>query len=464
MSAVRDVMASVTDAFLGERAAPRLRDQRALLLVGHLPVMGGLWLTQFADRDARTSGTTALVRVLHGEVELEVLRAGGRKIDVDAKDGFEPALTKVASTVGRWIFCVFGDAQAQIPAALNGIDRVILLTGADDAATVGAYKLLKGFVEHAERAGSAVPPIELCIVGATEAEAREMAEKLDRTTRAFLRANLVVGAALQRMDAVESSFRESYELPSASLDSVCAAVARAVSARASRFDAAQSSATQATTRTPPRATTSVDGERVEVPPVGTEQFSAVLPFRIGPVNAAPSRVAPVVEYAPVAVAVAVAVAETTHAPASVLADAAPTVAVAPKLTTASVVEITAQTRPSSYASLIRGLAPLAIRPPRWKDIELALDAQGTLHVVAPVSSIEHALHARQWATEHAELLALAYPSMQRGNAVATDIILERNERGALIVPSSLDHVAYHQITAINLDGRAAWFCQCVESE
>ena len=294
MSAVRDAMASVTDAFLGDRTAPRLRDQRALLLVGHLPVMGGLWLTQFADRDARTSGTTALVRVLHGEVELEVLRAGGRKIDVDAKDGFEQALTKVASTVGRWIFCVFGDAEAQIPAALDGIDRVILLTGADDAATVGAYKLLKGFVEHAERAGRAVPPIELCIVGATEAEAREMAEKLDRTTRAFLRANLVVGAAIQRMDAVESSFRESYELPSASLDAVCAAVTRAVSARASRFDTAQVSATKATTRTPPRATMSVDVEHVDVSPVVPEHFSAVLPFRIGPVNAAPSRVAPVV--------------------------------------------------------------------------------------------------------------------------------------------------------------------------
>ena len=455
MSAVRDAMASVTDAFLGERTAPRLRDQRALLLVGHLPVMGGLWLTQFADRDARTSGTTALVRVLHGEVELEVLRAGGRKIDVDAKDGFEQALTKVASTVGRWIFCVFGDAEAQIPAALDGIDRVILLTGADDAATVGAYKLLKGFVEHAERAGRAVPPIELCIVGATETEAREMAEKLDRTTRAFLRANLVVGAAIQRMDAVESSFRESYELPSASLDAACAAVTRAVSARASRFDAAQVSATKATTRTPPRATTSVEVDRVDIPPVVPEQFSAVLPFRIGPVNAAPSRVAPVVEYA--------AVAEATPAPVPVLADVAPTVVVAPKLTIANVVEIAAQTRPSSYAALIRGLSPLAIRPPRWKDIELALDAQGTLHVVAPVSSIEHTMHARQWATEHAELLALAYPSMQRGNAVATDIILERNERGALIVPTTLEAMAYHQITAINLDGRAAWFCQCVES-
>ena len=41
--------------------------------------------------------------------------------------------------------------------------------------------------------------------------------------------------------------------------------------------------------------------------------------------------------------------------------------------------------------------------------------------------------------------------------------IERNERGALIVPTTLEAMAYHQITAINLDGRAAWFCQCVES-
>ncbi len=440
-------MASVTDAFLGERTTPRTRDQRSLLLVGHLPVMGGLWLTQFADRDARGVGATALVRVLHGEVEIEVLRAGGRRTEATADQPFEEVVTTLARTVGRWIFCVFGDAESEIPTALDGIDRVVLLTGADDAATVAAYKLLKRFVEHAERAGGTVCPVEVSVVGATDAEAGELVDRLDRTTRAFLRTNLTVGASIQRMDAVESSFRESYEFPGASLGSVCALVAKAVGARASRFDAPPRS-----TRVAPRATDRESASPQEAKPVSlpAPQFSAVLPFRIGPT---PASVAASVEAAPPVIAEA-------STPTVAAAAHASAVSIPPKLTTARVASVDARSAPDSYAKLLTGLSPLAIRPPRWKEVELAIDGQGDLHVVLGASQLGIAMHAIAWAREHAELLALAYPNL-RTDRIATDVVLASNAQGALVVPDALANIAYHQIVALEVDGTPAWFCQRV---
>ncbi len=455
MSAVRDAMASVADAFLGERTPPRTRDQRSLLLVGHLPVMGGLWLTQFADRDARGVGATALVRVLHGEVEIEVLRAGGRKIEVAEGESFEQVINTLSRTVGRWIFCVFGEAESQIPAALDGIDRVILLTGADDAATVGAYKLLKGFVEHAERGGGTVPQVELSVVGATDAQARELAERLDRTTRAFLRTNLTVGVSMQRMDAVESSFRESYEFPSATLEGVCALVAKAVAARASRFDAPARSK-----RVAPRASVASiapdQGEAalLEAPlepnSAETTQFSAVLPFRIGPTAVAAAKVE----------AAGLSHESEFVAPKRAAVTRSEVVGIPPKLVTPRVASLHAKSIPDSYARLLVGLSPLAIRPPRWREIELAMDAQGGLHLVLRASRLGVAMHALAWAREHAELLTVAYPNL-RAEKIMTDVVLESNEHGALVVPDALTDIAYHQVIALEVDGVPAWFCQRV---
>ena len=54
--------------------APR-EAQLITLLVGNVPVMAGLWTTQYADEVGRHHGPTALVRYERDEVTVELLRA-----------------------------------------------------------------------------------------------------------------------------------------------------------------------------------------------------------------------------------------------------------------------------------------------------------------------------------------------------------------------------------------------------
>src|SRR5687767_1819594 len=45
-----------------------------LLIVGHLPVRGNLWLTPYSDLRSREIGATALVRLDSGEPSIQLLR------------------------------------------------------------------------------------------------------------------------------------------------------------------------------------------------------------------------------------------------------------------------------------------------------------------------------------------------------------------------------------------------------
>jgi hypothetical protein len=62
--------------------APPAVDHRAMIeimLVGHLPVRAGLWLTPYADALARKQGPTALIRLDGDEPMIQVLRGGGTR-------------------------------------------------------------------------------------------------------------------------------------------------------------------------------------------------------------------------------------------------------------------------------------------------------------------------------------------------------------------------------------------------
>ncbi|MDC0429035.1 hypothetical protein OAL71_00500, partial [Phycisphaerales bacterium] len=51
-----------------DSARPRL----TIAICGHLPVMAGLWVTQYADRIAEKSGPTGLVRLEGGRCSIEI--------------------------------------------------------------------------------------------------------------------------------------------------------------------------------------------------------------------------------------------------------------------------------------------------------------------------------------------------------------------------------------------------------
>ncbi|MFO0826581.1 MAG: hypothetical protein U0572_00385 [Phycisphaerales bacterium] len=321
-----------------------------IALVGHLPVMGGLWLTQYADQLGRQHGPTALVRLERGQATIELLRAPGARGTLDTIETFDEALHLVAGVARHWIVCPPGEAAIDGPFIA---DALTLLTGSDDAATVAAYRIVKNFAERWHGAGWSVPPIGLVVLGAPSERVAQVAEKLDRTTKAFLDVDMDVTGHYQRMDAIESAGRRTFPGVDLSVVDVC----RRINAAANR------------------------------------------PRRTEPVQ--PQRSAPVAKLGPKGI-----VRDHPHL----------------RTTERSPVDAPPATANQPYASSIPGLEPLGVRCPMHPLVELAVDAGGSLHLVAPLDALGLLRPVEAWAIVHAELLRMACPRLAVVDRVTTHVV------------------------------------------
>jgi hypothetical protein len=197
-----------------------LAARRTLVLVGHLPVMSGLWLSQYADREARESGPVCLVRLSADSVQLELFRTGSRRPSIRPQATYEEALRAIGPTVSHWLV-VPQHSHTEAIEIPEGTDDIVVLTGADQAAIVAAYKLVKSAHEAAERAGGARPAISVAVLGADPAETAHVAARIGEAAGAALSTHIPVRGGLQRVAPVESSFRGTFDDPSPALRQIC---------------------------------------------------------------------------------------------------------------------------------------------------------------------------------------------------------------------------------------------------
>ncbi|MBL9148349.1 MAG: hypothetical protein JNM94_06610 [Phycisphaerae bacterium] len=351
-------------------------------IVGHLPVMGGLWLTQYADHLGRQHGPVALVRFDRSQISFELLRAPGQRGVLDMIESFDEALEYLGSVARRWVVCPQGEAALDGP--FPG-DALTLLTGGDDAATVAAYRIVKSLAERWHHAGWPMPPVGLVVLGANDTRVAEVAEKLDRTTKAFLDVDLAVAAHFQRMDAIESAGRRTFAASATSIDDLCRRIHAVARRPRHRTVDSATDGPRSPSRGVPRLTPK--GLRT-----GADAVTRVPP---------PALRGPATEPAPDAVA------ETVM----------PTAASAPAPVHATPTAPTAVTAPStsdmkqSLVSALAGLQALPIRCPIAPSVELAIDASGAMAIVAPVSAIGTLRAVEAWAIAHADLLRRACPQI-----------------------------------------------------
>ena len=211
-----------------------LASRRTLVLVGNLPVMNGLWLSQYADREARENGPTCLVRLSSDNVQLELFRAGTRRPSVRPQARYEEAIRAIAPVVAQWLIVPRAGDAIEIP---DGTDDVVVLTGADQTAILAAYRLVKGAHEAAERLGGPRPPISVAVLGSDNAETAHVAARIGEAASQSLAMNIPVRGGLQRVAPAESSFRGTFDDPSPSLPRIAAIIAEvASSARGASAD------------------------------------------------------------------------------------------------------------------------------------------------------------------------------------------------------------------------------------
>ena len=380
----------------GEGQAARTTDGPTLgavttVLVGNLPVMAGLWTTQFADAVARIAGPTALVRFERDDVTIELLRADGRQVPPAGPAAVSRWLPRAASTVRRWLICV--PAETSPAEVLAAGQEILLMTGADEAAVTGAYLRLKYLADEGVNAGTPIERVGLVIVGATTEQAAHAAARLGDAARSFLGVDVETVACLPRIERVESSARATY--PAEECPPIAQFTRELESARVGashRFDADL-----------PAASLVMHTEAAAVEP----KFPSMpQPFT--------SRQEPLAH--------GDSAMDTTHAPHT--SHAAPhTPHPAPARTAPAFAALPVAELPLKLVPLLRGLRALGISCPMAPDVELALDDERRMHIVGRADQLARVRTARTWAAMHRELLGMAFAELKDGFEVRERILL-----------------------------------------
>jgi hypothetical protein len=174
--------------------APQPKSSRATphiegVLVGHLPVLASAWLTQYARFQADSAHEpVALLRIHGDQALLDVVMPGGVKPPPSAAakpgESMRAVIQRAAATWRRWIVRVDQGQEPEL-LGLESLSSVALLTGADDAAVVSSYQLMKGLGSVAA-SDSTAPSLRLVIMGAADVRAGDAEQSLRRAAGTFL--------------------------------------------------------------------------------------------------------------------------------------------------------------------------------------------------------------------------------------------------------------------------------------
>lgn len=415
----------------GEGQAARTADGPTLgavttVLVGNLPVMAGLWTTQFADAVARIAGPTALVRFERDDVTIELLRADGRQVPPAGPAAVSRWLPRAASTVRRWLICV--PAETSPAEVLSVGQEILLMTGADEAAVTGAYLRLKYLADEGVNAGTPIERVGLVIVGATTEQAAHAAARLGDAARSFLGVDVETVACLPRIERVESSARATY--PAEECPPIAQFTRELESARAGashRFDADLPAASLVMHT----ETTAVEPKFPSMPqPFSSRQEplahgDSAMNTTHAPHSGATEHVAHTshTAHAPQSTHTSHAAPHTSHTATHTSHVATHTPHAAPARSAPAFAALPVAELPLKLVPLLRGLRPLGISCPMAPDVELALDDERRMHIVGRSDQLARVRTARTWATMHRELLGMAFAELKDGFEVRERILL-----------------------------------------
>lgn len=413
----------------GEGQAARTTDGPTLgavttVLVGNLPVMAGLWTTQFADAVARIAGPTALVRFERDDVTIELLRADGRQVPPAGPAAVSRWLPRAASTVRRWLICV--PAETSPAEVLAAGQEILLMTGADEAAVTGAYLRLKYLADEGVNAGTPIERVGLVIVGATTEQAAHAAARLGDAARSFLGVDVETVACLPRIERVESSARATY--PAEECPPIAQFTRELESARVGashRFDADLPAAslvmhTEAAAVEPKFPSMSQPfTSRQEPLAHGDSAMDTTHAPRSGQAEHVAHTSQPSHTPQPAHTSQST---HTSHAPHTPHA-ATHTPHAAPARTAPAFAALPIAELPLKLVPLLRGLRALGISCPMAPDVELALDDERRMHIVGRADQLARVRTARTWAAMHRELLGMAFAELKDGFEVRERILL-----------------------------------------
>ncbi|HYF15137.1 MAG TPA: hypothetical protein VD971_08720 [Phycisphaerales bacterium] len=176
------------------------------VILGHLPVLAGAWVTQYARATAEAADSpVSLLRLQSGSVCLDVIYPGRRDGAGAAPfSRFDAAVAHARTQTARFLVRV-DEADEPDVLAWPGLSSVTLLTGADSPAVLASYQSLKEIGRRLEASGRESLAVRLAIMGASDADAARAEAKIARACREFLRRDLPAAVRVQRIGATISA-------------------------------------------------------------------------------------------------------------------------------------------------------------------------------------------------------------------------------------------------------------------
>lgn len=173
-----------------------------LVILGHLPVRASLWVRQYACLSARKRNeTVSLVRSAGGSVSIDVI-ADHQPVQVEPVGSLEDAVTIATHAAPRVILRVDETAEPEL-LDQDGIDEVTILTGADEAAVVASYRLIKTLMATLDDRldPDAAPRVRVAVMGNPGPQNDAARQKIARACKAFLDRPVEILDASGRIDA-----------------------------------------------------------------------------------------------------------------------------------------------------------------------------------------------------------------------------------------------------------------------
>ena len=230
-----DMFDALADLFLGDEPVPAPKPvgdhsvHVTSLVVGHLPVIAAPWISQHARDSARTFAAPVAVLSRSGDrTTLDLYNAPPLSEQHTIEGAIDQA---VAARVRRWL--IRTDAVSELSAYdLDRVDSVTMLTGADDAAVVSAYRAIKGLVADTSELDERPMVLNLAVMGSERTKARSAAEKIRKAARSFLQTGLADVTMSEKIAAGGSSVRTFDGQTSLDLADILARIPRQLAAPA----------------------------------------------------------------------------------------------------------------------------------------------------------------------------------------------------------------------------------------
>jgi len=190
---------------------------------GNLPGLAGAWLTQYANHLAGQYGTVGVVRVEDEWVDVELVSGrdesiGDPSVDWGSDEQEDCSLTDALHRLGHivkvWLIRCPTPITPHSQALARKLGHWTLLCGTDEAAIVGAYRLLKQLGDRGQGRQHTDQhhdhQIGLMVLGGDEAQSRAASQKLDDTCSRFLGTHIQLVGWQKRMVPVNTQTLSRY--------------------------------------------------------------------------------------------------------------------------------------------------------------------------------------------------------------------------------------------------------------